>query len=283
MHPEPTLAATHAMTLPDQHWAGEWAYDPTRGWVPTGAPPPRTMRWGCGDIGFGLLAMFVLTFVAILPVVMVAAVQGGGAASEIDTNSPVIAILGLAATWGGLGGWSLIASKWRGLGTLRDDFQYWFRWPDDLGLGLVGGVVAIVAGALVAAAESALKIEAISNGQFLTDSWSTSRRVFVVLGLGAAVGAPVVEELFFRGLAFTAIQRRLGTGWAVALSTVLFGILHFQAAPSAAAAAFLVIHITVFGLVLGLLRARTGRCGAGVIAHMTINSFGVLLVMFGVG
>lgn len=275
------------MTLPESPPPVPTSPPEWYGWPDQPVPeaPARTMRWGCGDIGFGLAAMLFLSLVIVLPAAIVMAAGAGPDATtaEIDLNSPVIVLAGLAGTWGGLGGWAIIASKWRGLGTLREDFQYWFKLPHDIGLGLAGGVVAILAGAIVAAIEQALKVDAISNGQFLEANKDSNRPAFIVMGLAAAIGAPVVEELFFRGLAFTAIQRRLDTGWAVVLSTVLFGALHYQSAPTAAAAAFLVLHITTFGLVLGGLRAWTGRCGPGVVAHMAINGFGVALVAFGVG
>lgn len=279
-------------------WSGqppaEWSEQPA-GWsglppawpVPSGPPVPAapTIRWGCGDIGFGLALMLLATVVLLSPFLVgpvLSAISNPGAdPAAIDPNDPALVTVGLLGTWIGLGGWPLIASRWRGLGSLREDFHYWIQWPKDVWFGLAGGAVAIGAGVLVALSESALGVEAISNADFISEARNNSIPWFIVLGLGAAVGAPLVEELFFRGLAYTAIERRLNRGWAVALSTVLFGILHFQVAPTAAAAGFLVLHITTFGLVLGLLRAKTDRVGASVIAHMTINGFGVIAAAFG--
>ncbi len=52
-----------------------------------------------------------------------------------------------------------------------------------------------------------------------------------MLVLVAVVFAPLVEELFFRGLLLRSLQRRVGTGRAVALSSVLFGLAHPQPLP----------------------------------------------------
>ncbi|MBI4235969.1 MAG: CPBP family intramembrane metalloprotease, partial [Chloroflexi bacterium] len=68
-------------------------------------------------------------------------------------------------------------------------------------------------------------------------------------GLGA-VAAPLTEEAFFRGFAFTALQPRWGTGKAALLSSLLFGLAH--ASPG------LILPITVLGLALAYLFWRTG-------------------------
>ena len=60
-------------------------------------------------------------------------------------------------------------------------------------------------------------------------------------GLGLAVlapfliiGAPLVEELFFRGLVLRSLSRRGGAVLAVVGSSVLFGLVHFQTGMGAA-------------------------------------------------
>jgi len=226
------------------------------------------------------MVMVVLSIAFAVPVLLVMLRAGGAPAA--DPNAAPLVLAGMAATWLGLGGWSVLTSRWRGLGTLRDDFGFWWSWRRDLPIGVAGGVVALFVGFAVAITQERLGVTAVSNGTFLTTAWQENRVAFAALTFGAVVGAPLAEELFFRGLAFTAIDRRLGSRWAVVLSTALFGLLHFQVAEGWSAV-FLVLHITTFGFVLGLLRRFTGRCGAGVVAHMTINGFGVLTVMLGLG
>ena len=48
------------------------------------------------------------------------------------------------------------------------------------------------------------------------------------LALIAVVVGPLVEELLFRGVLLSALLRRLSTGWAVLLCSVLFGAVHLE-------------------------------------------------------
>src|SRR3546814_11865671 len=48
------------------------------------------------------------------------------------------------------------------------------------------------------------------------------------MGVGVVLVAPVVEELFFRGLLLGTVRERWGTFAAVIGSSVFFGATHFQ-------------------------------------------------------
>lgn len=95
----------------------------------------------------------------------------------------------------------------------------------------------------------------------------------VLLILVVVVGAPLVEELVYRGLLQGALGRRLQQwhGWlAVVLIAVLFALVHFS--PVEYPGLFLV------GLVLGACALRTGRLGMGIVAHAAFNATGLVLV-----
>ena len=87
---------------------------------------------------------------------------------------------------------------------------------------------------------------------------------FLVLCLFIGIGAPVVEELFFRGFLQPALAKRVGHVAAIAITAVVFGAAHFEALQFPALAAF--------GAVLGALAWRTGRLGPGIFAHMAFNA-----------
>jgi membrane protease YdiL (CAAX protease family) len=95
----------------------------------------------------------------------------------------------------------------------------------------------------------------------------------VLLVLIVAVGAPLVEELIYRGLLQGAVGRRLHhwRGWlAVILVAAMFALVHF--APIEYPGLFLV------GLILGACTLRTGRLGMSVLAHAAFNATGLALV-----
>jgi membrane protease YdiL (CAAX protease family) len=92
------------------------------------------------------------------------------------------------------------------------------------------------------------------------------------------VGAPVVEELFFRGLVLRSLQRRFPDTAAVPLSAVVFGLAHLQAL-SAAGLLVVVTSLTALGVVLALLAVRSGRLGPAMWAHATFNAFTVVVLL----
>ena len=61
----------------------------------------------------------------------------------------------------------------------------------------------------------------------LTDRAGSDAEV-VLLVLMVVVGAPIVEELFFRGLVLRSIQARWNDGLALVASALLFALVHFQ-------------------------------------------------------
>jgi len=81
--------------------------------------------------------------------------------------------------------------------------------------------------------------------------------------LWAAVLAPVVEELYFRGRLLEALENRTGVGIAAAVTSTLFAAIHMI--PEFFPALF------VFALALWGLKRKTGGLVAPIIAH-TINN-----------
>jgi membrane protease YdiL (CAAX protease family) len=102
---------------------------------------------------------------------------------------------------------------------------------------------------------------------------------FAGLILSVAVGAPLVEELFFRGLLLRSLRRRMPDWAAVALSAVAFGIAHGSALP-VDAVLLVMISLTAFGAILAVLALRTGRLGPGIVTHAVFNLFTLLYLTF---
>jgi membrane protease YdiL (CAAX protease family) len=90
----------------------------------------------------------------------------------------------------------------------------------------------------------------------------------VMLVLLTGIGAPIVEELFYRGLLLRSLQRRFGDVTAVVASGTVFGLMHFEGLPTPG--------LIVFGIILGTLVVRTGRLGPSVVAHMAFNLWAIV-------
>jgi membrane protease YdiL (CAAX protease family) len=83
--------------------------------------------------------------------------------------------------------------------------------------------------------------------------------------------APVVEELFYRGLVLRAFERRLGPAPALWLTALWFAAAHFQG-----------IQFPILlgvGLVTGLMTQWTGRLGPAIAAHVAFNALTVAVLL----
>jgi membrane protease YdiL (CAAX protease family) len=94
----------------------------------------------------------------------------------------------------------------------------------------------------------------------------------------ACVGAPVFEELTFRGFIFNALLRYMPVWLAVLLSATLFGFAHF--APGNAGA---IVPLIAGGAVLAVVYYRSGSLVASMITHSLFNAFTVVAVASGHG
>jgi membrane protease YdiL (CAAX protease family) len=73
-------------------------------------------------------------------------------------------------------------------------------------------------------------------------------------------------------------MNNLGVGYGIVAQAMLFGGAHFVLGMTFNQAAVRCGTIVVIGLFLGWLRVKTGRLGAGIVAHATYNTI-VTLVM----
>lgn len=104
--------------------------------------------------------------------------------------------------------------------------------------------------------------------EFVVDTMRNAKAagmIWLVL-IALCVAAPVAEELIFRGFAYRGWARSfLRRGGAIALTAVLFAIVHLQYD------AFYLGGIVVIGLLLGYLRYRSNSTWLTVIMHGFYN------------
>ena len=237
----------------------------------TAEPPPPRQRWGLGDFLFGLFAGYSLA-------TLIAALFYAATGDE----DPGLLGQGVsqAGLWTGMVGAAVMASRKKGAGRLRDDFGFRFKWSD-LGVGVLVavGVQLLLLPAIGLLLRPLLGEPEVSGP--VRDLLDKSQGpAFIGLVLSVAVGAPIVEELFFRGLLLRSLQkRRLPTSVAVFLAAVAFGLAHASALP-VEAVLLVMISLTAFGAVLAILAIRTGRLGASIVAHAAFNLFTLLYVTF---
>lgn len=104
----------------------------------------------------------------------------------------------------------------------------------------------------------------------------SSRAAAVALAIIAVATAPLVEELIYRGLLYSAFQRVIGQWGAVIVVASMFAGLHVvQYWPNAGA----ISSITLLSVVLTLIRARTGRLLPCFVVHLVFNGVQSIIIL----
>lgn len=104
----------------------------------------------------------------------------------------------------------------------------------------------------------------------------SSRAAAVTLATIAVLTAPLVEEMIYRGLLYSAFQRAIGQWGAVIVVAGMFAGLHvYQYWPNAGA----ISSITLLSVVLTTLRARTGRLLPCYVVHLVFNGIQSVLII----
>jgi membrane protease YdiL (CAAX protease family) len=92
--------------------------------------------------------------------------------------------------------------------------------------------------------------------------------VIVLTGFAAAVSAPVVEEIFFRGFLYRSLRNRMGVTLACLIVGAVFGLGHTQYPLSVRPV------LAAFSVITCLLYERTGSLLPGIAMHSFIDASG---------
>ncbi len=198
----------------------------------------------------------------------------GAPASATVSNSLGALLANLLGLWTGLLAAVFYASKKRGSGSLKADFGLHRIVLQDVVIGVPVGVL----GQLVVIPLLYYPFEQMTPN--LSQKLSQPAQSITGLGHGAgiwvlalflAVGAPIVEELYFRGLLLGSLKHRFSrlpesasSFLAAVISAVLFGLAHGEPLQ--------LLGLAFFGLILAALRLKFGRLGPSMFAHGAFNA-----------
>lgn len=103
------------------------------------------------------------------------------------------------------------------------------------------------------------------------DLAATAPGAWVILLVAiVVVGAPVVEEIVYRGSLHTNLVRATGTAVGLVVTAALFAAVHLEPVEFPG--------LFVFALLLGGLRQWSGTLGLPIVTHMAFNATGLILV-----
>jgi membrane protease YdiL (CAAX protease family) len=216
----------------------------------------------------GLLIAFGLSFLFILPLLLLGH-PGGNLA---------LLVVSEAGLWTGLFGTCVLSSRRYGTGKVRADFRLRFRWIDLL-ISFGGAIVARCFAALVLLPFIHVFRTAGNPDHALDSVTQLGTSGWIVLILLSCVGAPLFEELFFRGLLQGQLVERFGPGIAIAVTAIFFGAAHIANDPGIAGL-LLALSVGAGGVVLGVVRHFTGRLGSSIATHALFNVSAVVALAF---
>ncbi len=175
--------------------------------------------------------------------------------------------LGLVGLWTGFGA-AIYYSRTQG--NLPSLGRQWVLRPTDV-LYAVLGVGCQFAVDLLYAPFHFKHLDKPVNHLFASSHGAT----FALIALMTTVGAPIVEEWFFRGVLFRALDDGLsrtmargGTAAAVVLSACLFGLAHGEPLQF--------VGLALLGVVLAVVVKRTQRLTPSIITHVSFNAVAMI-------
>lgn len=237
--------------------------------------PWRT--WEAATIGIvGFAGSLVISLIAVVAfgVAGLADVDDLGPAIVVLMVAPAVTVLGVLLLWiGGRYGRDGLAAIW------RPTLQPVASVPRAIGwavgaIALWAVVVQIGLGSLVDWRFPGLFDDVQAE---LGELAAGDRIEVVALVIGAVVLAPLWEEVFFRGLLFTAMHRRFGFAPAAIVSSLAFGLVHVEG--FTLGSAYLVLQTGLLGLLFAWLLRRTGTLLAPMAAHALNNLFAVSVLL----
>jgi uncharacterized protein len=96
----------------------------------------------------------------------------------------------------------------------------------------------------------------------------SSRTALLVVAFMATFTAPIVEEVVYRGVLYSPLQRSIGVSAAVIAVTLIFSLVHV---PQYYESPQTIILLTLLSLILTLMRAFSGSLLPCIILHTMVN------------
>lgn len=226
-------------------------------------PTAERRSWGLGHVVLGLLLAEAMVLATILAFGL-----DSGEGGRDDLSLEMIALL-QASLWLGTIGvpvWLIWAR-----GVSWSELGWGFRRHDTLSGLLIGIGTQVVAVPLLYLPIMLFTddLDVAEPARELVDKATGTGVVLLVLVV--VVGAPIVEEVFYRGLTLRALEGRMRPTFALILSSLLFAAIHFQVTQFPA--------LLLFGLVAGRLAQKDGRIGRAIWAHIGFNATTIIILL----
>ena len=248
--------------------------------LPDDAPPmtPDNPPWGAG-VGIGVwlasvLLLLIVPMLAIIPYIVYLAAKGLPYTAEALTGNANFIVISLAGTIPAhlltlLLVWAVVTG-WR-----KRPFGETIGWSVS---GLEVVLCFVLAIALLGLAGVLLNFLGSGEETPLEAILRSSPLARYTGAFLAAVTAPLVEEVVYRGVLYSGLRKATNTGLAIILVTFLFALVHVEQYRTNPA---VILVILLLSLTLTLVRTYTGRVLPCVIIHTVFNGIQAFGLVFG--
>jgi membrane protease YdiL (CAAX protease family) len=214
--------------------------------------------WGMGDAIISLVGAMGISLIVGLALM----------SQNIDPENSWGLIIAFSAPWIALAGWPIVATKLKGNGPKLDLGLVAPR--TQLRLGFVAGLASLVIASLMAVVVTRFTGPLSSAAGDI--GLNQTGIVLVLFVLLAMFGAPIVEEIAFRGMLYGALAKaHVNEHLVVFITALVFALFHFE--PKR----FFILF--AIGLILGEVRRRTGSTSAAIVAHIVNNAPAALFIL----
>lgn len=220
------------------------------------------------------LTLWVMAFfLANLTASIVVLVTYGSGDDDVLMPTWVVAASGLSMWTTYLYVVSAVSRRY-GSGNVMSDYRISFAWGDLWGIpiGIASQFILVTAVTypLTKLFPNAFSVEEVEKrARDLADSatggWA------IVLFFVVVIGAPIVEEIVYRGFLQQGLERSINPTVALVTTAAIFAAIHLQPVEFPG--------LFAFALVLGWTYRKTQRLGLPIITHMAFNASGLFVVM----
>ena len=210
----------------------------------------------------------------LLGQILSSAVVAASGVDDVDDVAIATLFAAVAATWIAYLAGMWVASRRSGSGDFVEDYAVRFRAVDLVGVP-IGVLTQLVVIPLVYVPLRELWPDTFSDDRLSETAEKLVDRAsgptIVLLVLMVCVGAPIVEELVYRGLLQGSFAARFNHLAAWVAASAWFALVHLRPVEYPG--------LFVFGLVAGACLLVTRRLGMSMATHVAFNATGVLLAV----
>lgn len=160
----------------------------------------------------------------------------------------------------------------------------WIDGPVGLGLLLLVAPLVLLMGDLSALVHRSLTAEgtaALAHPLLTLMTENAGSPWTWLLIAGAVIGAPIVEEVVYRGFLQSGLLRLTGHAWVSAIiAAVVFGVVHTLGGEDSGVPWYAAVQVGVLGLCCGAAFERTKRIGVPIAMHAAFNAVNIAVAMW---